>query len=224
MRLSEFRHACEAVLECPDLPPEIAYRIQKVLDRFIPIADIQRLKLQGIKLLPYSQFFNPSQNENMDLLLEYGVATGSVIPSHSGCGGGPFEVPELSQDAHPNHWEPVLKKYPDVPLVLAHFGAYSSYIPGIWLYEVLPFGQKYPNVYADLAAVDWLLDREMVIKEICKTIGFNRALFATDYPLPLSAGVSLAYLVGALKANTMLTGKEKRKTLEPNAARLPGIT
>ncbi len=206
LRLSEFHHACEAILARPDLPPEISYRIQKVLDRFIPIADIQRLKLQRIKLLPYSQFFNPSQNENMDLLLEYSAATGSVILSHSGCGAGPFEVPELSQGAYRITGNRSWKKYPDVPLVLVHFDAYSSYIPGSWLYEVIQFGPKYPNVYAGLAAVDWLLDREMVIKEICKTIGCNRVLFTTDYPLPLSTGVSLAYLVGALKANTMLTG------------------
>ncbi|MDR3566400.1 MAG: amidohydrolase family protein [Syntrophobacteraceae bacterium] len=188
------------------------------------LEEIRRLKLRGIKLLPYSQFFNPSENENMDLLFQYCEDTQSIILSHCGCGAGPFEIPELSRDSHPDLWEPLLKKYPSVPLVLAHFGAYSTYIPGIWLHEVLQLGKKYRNVYADLAAVDWLMDREMVVKEIRKTIGFDRVLFATDYPLSKTAGVNLAYLTGSLKANTFLTEKEKRKVLGLNGSRLLGLT
>lgn len=187
------------------------------------LEEIHRLKLRGIKLLPYSQFFNPSENENMDLLFQYCDQTQSVILSHCGCGAGPFEIPELSRDAHPNLWEPLLKKYPKVRVVLAHFGAYSTYIPGIWLHETLQLGKKYRNLYADLAAVDWLMDREMVVREIRKTMGFDRVLFATDYPLSKSAGVSLAYLTGVLKANTFLTEKEKRRVLGLNAARLLGL-
>lgn len=187
------------------------------------LEEIGRLKLRGIKLLPYSQFFNAAENENVDLLFQYCADSGAIILSHSGCGPGPFEVPEISQYAHPGLWESHLKKYPSVPVVFAHFGSYSQYIPGIWLHEVLQLGKKYRNVYADLAAVDWLLNREVVVKEIRKTMGFGRVLFATDYPLPKSAGLSLAYLVGALKANTLLTEKEKRKVLGLNASQLLGL-
>jgi predicted TIM-barrel fold metal-dependent hydrolase len=182
--------------------------------------EIEALNLRGIKLLPYSQFFDPSENENVDLLFDYCRRTGSIVLSHTGCGAGPFEILELSRNARPELWEPIVKKYPEVPLVLAHFGSYSSYIPGIWLQEAAQLGKKYRNVYADLAAVDWLLDREMVVNEIRKTITFDRVLFGTDYPLPLTAGVSLAYLVGGLKANSLLNEREKRKVLGENAARL----
>ncbi|MFH1113493.1 MAG: amidohydrolase family protein [Pseudomonadota bacterium] len=185
--------------------------------------EIRALGLRGIKLLPFSQFFNPSECENVKVLFDYCRETGSVVLSHSGCGAGPFEILELSRDANPLHWESVVKKYPDVPLVLAHTGAYSNFIPGIWLQETLMLGKKYRNVYADLAAVDWILDKEMVIKEIRKTITFDRILFGTDYPLPLTAGVSLEYLVNGLKANSFLTEKEKRKILGQNACRLLGI-
>ena len=187
------------------------------------LEEIERLKLKGIKLLPFSQFFNPSENGNIDLLFDYCRQTGSIVLSHTGCCAGPFEVLELSQNAYPGHWEPVLKKYPDVPLVLAHCGSYSNHVPGIWLYESLQMGKKFKNVFADLAAVDWLLDREIVVKEIRKTIGFDRILFGTDYPLPLTAGVSLAYLVSGVKANILLTEKEKRKVLGENAAQLLAI-
>jgi uncharacterized protein len=182
--------------------------------------EISRLKLRGVKLLPFSQFFNPAENENVQILFDYCRQTGTIVLSHTGCAAGPFEIIELSRNAHPNLWEPVLKKYSDVPLVLAHCGSYSTHIPGIWLYESLQLGKKFKNVYADLAAVEWLMDREMVVKEIRKTIGFDRILFGTDYPLPLTAGVSLAYLVSSLKANILLTEKEKRKVLGENAAQL----
>jgi predicted TIM-barrel fold metal-dependent hydrolase len=88
---------------------------------------------------------------------------------------------------------------------------------------VLQLGKQYRNIYADLAAVNWLLDREVVVKEIRKTIGFDRVLFATDYPASLASGMSLAYIVSGLKANTNLSEKEKRKVLGENAARLLGI-
>lgn len=90
------------------------------------LKQIERLALKGIKLLPYSQFFNPAKNENMEVLFEYCRRTGSTIFSLSGCAAGPFELAELSQDSRPELWEPMVKKYTDVPVVLAHFGSYSS--------------------------------------------------------------------------------------------------
>jgi predicted TIM-barrel fold metal-dependent hydrolase len=184
------------------------------------IEELDKLGLKGIKLLPYSQFFDPATEENVELLFDYCRQRSGAVLSHTGCGAGPFEIPELCRTAHPGLWEPIVKKFPDVPLVLAHSGAYSSYIPGIWLYEALQLGKKYRNVFADLAAVEWILDREIVVKEIRKTIGFDRILFGTDYPLPLTAGGSMAYLVSAVKANILLTEKEKRKILGENAARV----
>jgi predicted TIM-barrel fold metal-dependent hydrolase len=182
-----------------------------------------KMGLKGLNLLPHAQFFNPSENENMDLVADYCRMTGAIISSYTGCGAGPFEIPELSQHAHPTLWEPFLTKYQDVRLVLSHFGAYSKEIPGIWLFEAAQMGTKFRNVYADLAGVDWLLDRENVVQEIRKTIGFDRVLFATDYPHCLASGGSWAHSVSSIKANTHLTPKEKRKVLGNNAAHLLGI-
>jgi predicted TIM-barrel fold metal-dependent hydrolase len=187
------------------------------------IKEVEGLNLLGFKLLPFSQFFNPAENENLHLLFESCRRTGSIILSHTGCGAGPFEILELSGNNHPSLWESLAKRYPDVPLVLAHFGAYSTHVPGIWLYEALQLGKKFDNVYADLAAVDWLLDQESVVKEIRKTIGLDRVLFATDYPGPLSAGVSLASIVKSLKSNKHLTDREKCKVLGRNGLRLLGL-
>jgi len=185
--------------------------------------EIERLKLRGIKLIPHSQFFNPSENENMDLLFEYCRSTKSVILSHSGCGPGPFEIPELSRNSHPGLWEPLVKKYTDVPVVFAHFGAYSNHLPGIWLDDVMQMGQKYENVYADLAAVHTLLDVEEIVQKTRTSIGFDRVLFATDYPLPLYLEDTLEAVVRSVKQNTRLSEGEKLAVLGKNAARLLGL-
>jgi uncharacterized protein len=187
------------------------------------LEELERMNMRGIKFLPQAQFFSPSDNDNMAVVFDYCRRTGSIIMSHSGCGTGPFEIPELCQNANPNLWEPLLAKNPDVPIVLAHLGSYGKEIPGIWLFETLQLGKKYRNVYADLAAVDWLLDRENVVQEIRKTIGFDRILFGSNYPHSLATDVNLAYIVSGIKANTNLTPKEKRKVLGENAARLLNI-
>jgi predicted TIM-barrel fold metal-dependent hydrolase len=184
------------------------------------LEEIWRLGLNGIKLNPSAQFFNPADNENIEMLFQFCRETGFIVLTHCGCGSGPFETAEFCQNAHPCLWELILKKFPDVPLVLAHFGAYSTQIPGIWLHEVLQIGKRFRNVYADLAGVNWLLEYDMVVREIRKTIGFDRVLFATDYPRPVIRGTSLAYLVSSVKASTLLTEKEKWKILGKNACKL----
>lgn len=184
---------------------------------------IERLKLKGIKLLPYSQFFNPAENENMEVLFEYCRRTGSPILSHSGCAAGPFELVELSQDCRPKCWEPMVKKYPDVPIVLAHFGSYSSHYPGIWFDEAIDLMKKYQNVYADISAATYLFDDQEKIKKIRNNIGFEQVLFATDYPGPLYYGLSLESIVHRIKANPFLSEDEKYAIFGGNAKRLLGL-
>jgi predicted TIM-barrel fold metal-dependent hydrolase len=185
--------------------------------------EIERLNLKGIKLLPYSQFFNPATNENMGMLFEYCRRTGSTILSHSGCAAGPFEAVELSQDSRPQLWEVMAKKYPEVPIVLAHFGSYSSHHPGIWFNEALALMATCRNVYADISAAHYLFDDSQKIEKIRDTVGFDRVLFATDYPGPLYYGYSLAAMVQRIKASPFLIQKEKAAILGQNAKRLLGI-
>ena len=181
---------------------------------------IADLGMKGINLLPHLQFFNPSENKNLDLVLEFCSDLRMILLSHSACGGGPFEIMELCRNAHPSLWEPHLKKYPDVYLVMAHFGAYTTKMPGIWLYEALQLGKKYKNVYAELSYVDWILNRDCLVNEIRKTIGFDRVLFASGYPQAMLSGLNTACIVGSIKANLYMTEKEKCKVLGKNSAKL----
>lgn len=181
---------------------------------------IENLGLKGIKLLPYSQFFNPSENDNIKTLFEYCRKTGATILSHSGYAAGPFELAELSRDCHPKLWETMVKKYPDVPVVLAHFASYSSHYPGIWFHEALEMMKKYRNVHADVSAVTYLLDDEKKVKKIRVNNCFDQVLFATDYPGPLYYGISLERIVKRIKANPFLSSKEKYAVLGGNAKRI----
>ena len=184
---------------------------------------IRQLGLKGIKLLPYSQFFNPAENENMDLLFDFCRRNGFIVLTHSGCAAGAFEMVELSRDSHPSLWEPVALKYPDVPIVLAHFASYSSHQPGIWFNEALSLMKKCPNVYADISAAHYLLaDAENVLK-IRKTTGFGQVLFATDYPGPLYYGSTLSQLVQNVRGNPLLSEAEQRAILVNNGQRLLGL-
>ncbi|MGA8833965.1 MAG: amidohydrolase family protein [Desulfomonilaceae bacterium] len=190
------------------------YYVEEKLDQ------IGKLGLRGVNLTPYSQFFNPAENQNVDLLFQYCRSMECVVVSHSGCGMGPFDILELSRNSNPILWEPILKKYPDVPLVLAHCGSYSEFLPGIWLHEALSLGKNFRNVYGDFSAVEWILDSAAIVKEIRKTITFDRIFFGTDYPFPLASGMGPACLVSSVRANRHLTEKEKHKVLGENAIKL----
>ena len=192
--------------------------VLKKLDR------IRQLGLRGIKLLPYSQFFNPAENENMDLLFDYCQRTGSIVLTHSGCAAGAFEIAELSQDSHPSLWEAIAQKYPEVPIVLAHFASYSTHQPGIWFSDALALMQKCPNVFADISAAHYLLADAETVGQIRQTTGFDRVLFATDYPGPLYYGSTLSELVQNIKGNHLLSETEQRAILVDNGQRLLGLT
>lgn len=189
----------------------------------VKLAEMERLKFKGIKLLPYSQFFNPAESENLTLLFDYCRRTGSIILSHTGCAAGAFELPVLSENSRPELWEPLATRYPDVPIVLAHFGSYSSSTPGIWFREALELMKKRPNVYADISAANYLLEDAEKVDQIRKGDCFKQVLFATDYPGPLYHGISTQRIVAGITCNPLLSESEKRMVLGGNAKKVLGI-
>ncbi len=49
---AEFHGACQAILDRPGLPPELTYRMQRIMGRFQPVADKMFLKtLKGAQTL-----------------------------------------------------------------------------------------------------------------------------------------------------------------------------
>jgi predicted TIM-barrel fold metal-dependent hydrolase len=183
------------------------------------LEEIEHLGLRGIKLLPFSHFFDPAENANFMRVCEWCQKNRRVILIHTGCGAPPWDARAFSIDANPDKLRPALERYPETPIILAHLGSYSKDEPGIWFEEACQLGADYTNVWGDLAAVAWLVEREWRINRIRETIGFKRILFASDYPA-VANQVSIGYMINLVRENPFLTEDEKLDILGRNAARL----
>ena len=181
------------------------------------LEEIEDLGLFGIKLLPTLQLFNPAESENFERICEWCEEKNKIIIYHTGCDPGPFETPEIAEDANPKYLKPVLEQY-SPKLVLAHFGAYSAYHPGLWFDEAVNIASSFENVFADTsAAVDFLM-REDNIARIRNEVGLDRLLFGSDYPVV--GGSSMKSDVDLIRTNPHLSASEKNMILGENAERL----
>ncbi|MEE9285923.1 MAG: amidohydrolase family protein [Dehalococcoidia bacterium] len=82
---------------------------------------------------------------------------------------------------HPRHFEPVLKAYPEVNIVLAHLGLGAEE-------DVARLTAAYPNLYADTSMRLHLLGQpgQWSVEEAVhwfRRIGIDRVIFGTNYPL-----------------------------------------
>ena len=184
------------------------------------LREIDELNLKGIKVLPTLQFFNPARDKAFKLVLEYCEKNRRMLVYHTGCDPGPFEIPDLAEDANPRHLMEVLEEYTPT-VVLTHMGSYSAIAPGIWFYEALDVMRKFDFVYADIAAVTGFILKRKVVSEIRNTVGFDRVLFGSDYPVLV--GSNIAREVLAVREAPSLTPAEKEMILELNARKLLGL-
>lgn len=212
---------------------EIAHLVDKNLDKFIgfgsvnpnkdedyveaKLRDISTLGLKGIKMLPTLQLFSPIENKNFEKICEYCEKNKKVLLYHTGCDPGPWEIPELSEDANPKYLKPILESYNPV-IVLAHAGSYSAYNPGIWFDEAFELGKNFDNVYFDSSAVSSFIYTEKILKKIKEEVGLDRLLYGSDFPVVW--GSSMKYEVNVIKNCNCLTRDEKENILGLNAARI----
>jgi predicted TIM-barrel fold metal-dependent hydrolase len=81
----------------------------------------------------------------------------------------------------------------------------------------------HPNVYADVAAVNWCLGRagfHRLLRQVFETVGSDKILFGSDQmnvPQMIPVGVS------AIQEASFLSEEDKRKILGDNARKLLGI-
>ncbi|MFQ5710732.1 MAG: amidohydrolase family protein [Candidatus Geothermarchaeales archaeon] len=183
--------------------------------------EIKGLNLRGVKISPTLQFFNPVRSKESRLLWRLCEGEGLIITCHTGCDPGPWEVPGLSEDANPRRLEPLLKTY-DTRVILAHMGSYSSARPGIWLEEALAMGGRHDEVWVDLSAVTFMMGDEGVVERLRETIGLDRVLFGSDYPVV--QGASVAEAVNHVRESPFLTVREKGRILRDNARDLLKIS
>ena len=103
---------------------------------------------------------------------------------------------------------PFTTRYPDVPLVCAHWGG------GLPFYALMPEVRKaMQNVYFDTAASPFLYSPQ-IYRRVADLVGADKILFGTDYPL-----LSPTRLLEEIET-TDLTEAEKKLILSDNARRL----
>lgn len=105
-------------------------------------------------------------------------------------------------NALPSAMIPIAKKYPDLPIVLAHSGAY------VYTAEAILAAQLCDNIYLEFS---WSAAHR--IREAVKKIGIERVMYGSD--IPSNVPVELAKVEGA-----EMTDTEKELYLGENAINL----
>jgi uncharacterized protein len=105
-------------------------------------------------------------------LWEYAEAEGIVISSHT---WSPYTDNPKQFNGNPLLFAGVLKKYPELKLVLGHSGGKVNFYP-----EVIDFVSAYENVYMDFSG-DTIYPP--VFKKVIEKAGKGRIVFGTDMPM-----------------------------------------
>ncbi len=176
---------------------------------------VKKLGLKGLKLDSALQDFQPHDRKVFPVY-EAAAALGVPLLIHTGMSWAP-ETP--LERGHPMLLEQPIRRYPQLPFVLAHFG-------WPWVWEATALALKYPNVYLDTSCLYYDSPKEfyqfVFSKQIPTTLIErslrNKIVFGSNYPR-----VEIKNMVYALK-NLGLTGECLKKILRDNAERLLGLS
>ena len=178
--------------------------------------------LQGIKLIPTLQFFQPRKNKNLKTIFKFAKHKDWPILIHSGRDPGPWEIHTLRcvENTHPKYWSRLVKKFPNNKIIFAHLGGYAVNFTydDTWFEEVLQMATKYPRIYLDTSAVTYHLENHSIVDRIRETCGFKRVLFGTDTPIVI--GTSMGHSKHVIENNPLISDLEKAMILSENAKHL----
>ena len=100
---------------------------------------------------------------------------GVMVKLHTG--DGPYSIP--------TEWYPLIREFPTVDFILAHFGVQTG---GVYVFEPFEMALSTPNVYAESG---WCLQSRIV--EFAKELPTHKVLFGSDTP-PNEPGMWLQLL------------------------------
>ncbi len=165
------------------------------------IDELVSLGLKGIKLHPDIQKFCVDDPRAMRI---FGMCAKRGLPVCVHTGDHRYDY------SNPDRVIRVLKAFPSLKLVGAHFGGWS-----IWK-EAGQILHAYPNIIVDTSSSLYALKPDEV-KELIRLYGIERVMFGTDYPL-WQQKPEIDYLLGL-----GLTEEEYDRIFWKNAAELYGI-
>ncbi|MBR5783097.1 MAG: amidohydrolase [Clostridia bacterium] len=165
------------------------------------VRHLKELGLRGVKLHPDIQDFKVDDPKCLKICE---ICQREALPILMHTGDNRYD------NSNPNRVLPILKAYPHLTLIGAHFGGWS-----VWQQA----GQSLagmPNLYVDCCSSMQYISPEETV-ELIRLYGADRVLFGTDYPLWSPAKEIENFM--ALK----LTDEERRLILSENAKRVFGI-
>ncbi len=122
-------------------------------------------------------FFKRLDDPAVETVLEVADSDDVPVTVHSGCDPGIWELPKYCKYGDPSRLDPILSRHRNVRVILAHAGSYSAIAPGVFMEEALDLARRYPEVYADTAALPPEL-AEMVLRDFPR----GKVMYGSDYP------------------------------------------
>lgn len=131
------------------------------------VAHLIDLGLKGVKLHPDIQSFKV---DDPKVIRIFEICNKHRLPVLLHTGDSRFD------NSNPDRVEKILKMFPDLTIIGAHFGGWS-----VWdsAPQILC---KYKNFYVDTCSSFYALSKEKA-KEIIDLYGTNRVIFGTDFPM-----------------------------------------
>lgn len=131
------------------------------------IAHLRGLGLHGVKLHPDIQGF-PLDGAEVFALCEQ---CEGILPLLIHTGDCRFDF------SNPNRLIPLLKRFPKLTVIAAHFGGYT-----IWRDAAKQLAGRYENLWVDCSSSFFAMD-DAYARDLIAAYGADRVLFGTDYPM-----------------------------------------
>ncbi len=135
-------------------------------DKIAEIERMQEIGLIGVKIHPDTQKFN-MDDERMNELYDY--MRENKIPLLIHCGDYRYDY------SHPRRLKKILKEFPGLVAIGAHFGGWSMCD---YAYEYL----ENENCFVDTSSSYWMLGLKRA-RELIRLYGAERVVFGTDFPM-----------------------------------------
>ncbi len=155
---------------------------------------VEELGFCGIKLQPQYQALNPISARS-DFLFEAACEHKIPVIWHTGT-GAPFALPSLLIAP--------ARRFPDLPIVLAHSGG------SVYALEAIVAAGVCPNIYLELSSL-----MPHLVLEVMTHVSASRLMIGSD--LPESVDAEISKIIGL-----PVTDDQKREVLWGTAARLFG--
>ncbi len=206
--------SCAVARENPTLIPLVSVDIlQTPADMEAEIENTARNGAKGLKLHPLVNRFFPDDRRMWPAYAK-AMEVGFPLLFHSGL--GELAGYETADYARPSHFEPLLRSFAKLTVILAHMG--NGYLE-----ESAALTQKYGKVYLDISGIISFIgspggfSSDAHAVEVIRKIGADRVLFGSDWPWcdPLLAMEQFKRLA--------LTDQEKKLILGQNAAKIFGL-